>query len=62
MIQHKCYCGVLYACPWCGTPDGYICPTVNSDEDANMCSDCLAKWEDEYTKWYMEQQDEATDN
>lgn len=43
MTHHKCYCGVFYACPYCDTPDGYICPTVNSDEDANLCSACYDK-------------------
>lgn len=52
MIHHKCYCGLEYACPYCGTPEGYVCPTVNGDEDANMCSACMDKFAEEYQSWF----------
>lgn len=38
---HRCYCGTIYPCPWCGTKDGFVCPTVNEDEDGFMCDQCL---------------------
>lgn len=55
-MTHKCYCGVEYECPWCGTSDGYICPTVNGDEDSNMCDDCLDKFAKDYQEWYDKEQ------
>ena len=41
MLKHRCYCGVEYDCPYCHTRDSYICPTLNDDEDGNMCDACL---------------------
>lgn len=40
---HTCYCGATYICEYCLTPNGFICPTVNEDEEANMCPSCLQK-------------------
>lgn len=40
MKHHTCYCGINYPCEFCGTPDAYICPTVNGDEDGNLCPEC----------------------
>lgn len=40
---HRCFCGVDYECPWCYTKSSFICPTLNGDEDGNMCDDCLKK-------------------
>lgn len=40
-MTHTCYCGRVYECPYCGTPDSYICPTLN--EGGGSCEDCLAE-------------------
>ena len=51
---HLCYCGVEYLCPFCGTREGYICPTANDDEDGSMCPDCLTKMATEMQAAYEE--------
>ena len=54
-MLHKCYCGIDYECPWCGTPEGFICPTVNCDEDAYMCDACIEKFAADYQKAFDEE-------
>jgi hypothetical protein len=43
LAQHLCRCGKTYDCPYCHTPNSFACPTINEDEDANMCDECLDK-------------------
>lgn len=51
MLEHKCYCGVTYPCH----DENFVCPTINGDEESNMCPKCLEKWEQEYADWYYSQ-------
>lgn len=37
---HTCRCGNEYPC---NSPN-WVCPTLNRDEDANMCDSCLDNW------------------
>jgi hypothetical protein len=42
LIQHTCYCGKHYDCEYCSTPNhGWMCSTLNGDEDGNLCDECL---------------------
>ncbi len=43
-MTHTCYCGKVYECPWCLTPQSFICPTLNGDENGNVCDECLEKF------------------
>jgi hypothetical protein len=55
-VFHICRCRLVYECPFCGGPNSWICPTVNSDEDANMCPSCLDRVADEYAQaWHAEE-------
>lgn len=39
---HECmYCNTSYVCK----ENNYNCPTINHDEDMNMCDDCKVKLE-----------------
>jgi hypothetical protein len=56
MIAHHCVvCKSDYNCPYCHTPQSFICPTLNDDEDANMCDACLDKAAEDMQKWADEQ-------
>ena len=54
-VTHKCYCGKDYECPYCFTPESYICPTLNGDEDANMCDPCMNKFAEDYQRAFDEE-------
>lgn len=48
-LGHRCsVCNEYYEC----NLPGWLCPSVNDDEDGFMCPDCLADWEDEYAYFY----------
>lgn len=44
---HNCYCGKTYPCPY----PNWVCPTLNGDEDGNMCDECLDKMAAEMEEW-----------
>ena len=45
--SHICYCGKVYTC----TLPNWVCPTINEDEDAFMCDECLEKYEASYNEF-----------
>lgn len=51
LMQHECIkCKVDYTCK----DPNWLCPTVNDDEDRNMCPKCIDEFAEEYQKWYDE--------
>lgn len=48
LAEHKCYCGLIYNCD----DPNWMCPTINSDEQANMCPSCLDKTASDMQKWF----------
>jgi hypothetical protein len=58
IIKHICRCKKEYDCPYCGTPESFICPTINEDEDANMCLECLDAMAAEYQRYYLEEKND----
>jgi hypothetical protein len=50
---HTCkYCGNEYLCDL----KNWICPTINNDEDSEMCDDCRNKLEEELNRLTMEEE------
>lgn len=45
--SHTCYCGKVYLC----SLPNWVCPTVNGDEDANLCEVCLERFAQEMQAW-----------
>ena len=60
MTTHTCHCGKVYDCWWCFTQASYACPTLNDDEDANTCPECLIRIADEMQAVYDEGSSERT--
>lgn len=46
--EHKCYCGVVYFC----NDEDFVCPTLNEDEEANLCPECLDREHQKLLEWY----------
>lgn len=52
---HLCMvCGEDYEC----RAPNWVCPTINDDEDRNMCDKCLEKMAVEMQAWYDERESE----
>lgn len=48
LLLHQCnMCGIQYSC----TLPNWVCPTLNNDEDGDMCELCLEKVNQEYEAW-----------
>jgi hypothetical protein len=57
---HTCYCGKEYSCSY----PNFACPTLNEDEDANMCETCYEKHAEEMIKYddeFFEDEDFSDD-
>lgn len=46
--SHECYCKVNYEC----TDPNWLCPTINGDEESNLCPECLDREIKEMEKYY----------
>ena len=47
LFHHCNYCQKEYPC----SDPNYICPTINSDENRNMCRDCEKKEAEAFQRW-----------